>query len=430
MVFRGRKFGRRGRTSRLDRCEPAHRVCQQHDIRRETTVSARFASRAVATMTAGALFGAVTALCVVTGGNHIGNFSLLYVLPIAAFGLSGGLRGGLAGAGAGLGSLGAWAFVEHGDVHVLGFLTRASVFLVVGVLSGMLRDQRSRTGATDRRWFSMSNDMLVEASLDGYFTRLSEQWEQCLGWTRQELMARPFRELVHPDDLAATNVYADSLDRRPGEVSNFENRYLAKDGSWRWLLWSARSDNHRKYAVARDISDRKRLEQERDALLQQVEMTARTDSLTGLPNRRFWDEEVRRAIAQAQRHGRPLAVAMVDLDGFKQFNDAHGHVVGDTLLSDAAARWRMVLRTADFLARYGGEEFAILLPDCKPFEAEGLLDRLRTAMPMSQTCSVGVAYWSVGEGPDDLVAKADAALYEAKRRGRNQVMFAAPGPLD
>ncbi len=393
-------------------------------------MSARFASRAVATMTAGALFGAVTALCVVTGGNHIGNFSLLYVLPIAAFGLSGGLRGGLAGAGAGLGSLGAWAFVEHGDVHVLGFLTRASVFLVVGVLSGMLRDQRSRTGATDRRWFSMSNDMLVEASLDGYFTRLSEQWEQCLGWTRQELMARPFRELVHPDDLAATNVYADSLDRRPGEVSNFENRYLAKDGSWRWLLWSARSDNHRKYAVARDISDRKRLEQERDALLQQVEMTARTDSLTGLPNRRFWDEEVRRAIAQVQRHGRPLAVAMVDLDGFKQFNDAHGHVVGDTLLSDAAARWRMVLRTADFLARYGGEEFAILLPDCKPFEAEGLLDRLRTAMPMSQTCSVGVAYWSVGEGPDDLVAKADAALYEAKRRGRNQVMFAAPGPLD
>ncbi|MGH9103496.1 MAG: PAS domain S-box protein, partial [Acidimicrobiales bacterium] len=146
-----------------------------------------------------------------------------------------------------------------------------------------LRDGRSGTGATDTRWFEMSNDMLVEASLDGYFTRVSDRWEQCLGWTKEELTSLPFRELVHPEDLVSTNLHADALEENPGEVVNFENRYRHKDGSYRWLLWCARSDDSRKYAVARDITERKRLEQERDELLRRVQAMAMTDALTGLP---------------------------------------------------------------------------------------------------------------------------------------------------
>ena len=94
-----------------------------------------------------------------------------------------------------------------------------------------------------------------------------------------------------------------ALDKAPGEVVDFENRYRAKDGSYRWLLWRARSDDTRKYAVARDITDRKRVEQEHQELLDYVEAIARTDQTTGLPNRRAWEEEVRVGIARAQREG-------------------------------------------------------------------------------------------------------------------------------
>lgn len=367
------------------------------------------------------LFGAVTALRVATGPDAAEGVMLLYTLPIALLALDRGLRGGAAGVCVGLGLLAAWALSGNVGLDTLGYLTRAWAFVLVGGLTGFLADERSRAVA-DRRWFEMSNDMLCEANLDGYFTRLNERWERCLGWTRQELMARPFMAFVHPDDLAATAVMAGTLSAGPEEVKNFENRYLAKDGSWRWLLWSSRSDEHRKYAVARDVTDRKRLEQERQELLERVEAMARTDSLTGLPNRRSWEEAVQLALAGARRHGHSLALAMVDLDHFKRFNDAHGHPGGDALLTEAAVNWRLTLRATDFLARYGGEEFALLLPDCAPGKAVDVLDRLRAATPQHQTCSVGIAYWDGTESAEELVARADAALYEAKRVGRDRVV--------
>jgi diguanylate cyclase (GGDEF)-like protein/PAS domain S-box-containing protein len=367
------------------------------------------------------LFGAVTALRFSAGTDIGDGIALLYTLPIALLALHYGPRGGMAGAAVALALVAAWAIAKDVQISAVGYLTRASALVILGVLAGIVSSQRSRL-ATDTRWFEMSNDMLVEASLDGYFTRLSEQWEQRLGWTREELMARPFVEFVHPDDLAATAAVAGTLDERPHAIVDFENRYRAKDGSWRWLLWSARSDEHRKYAIARDITDRKQLELERQLLLARLEAMARTDPTTGLPNRRAWDEEIRQAMARAQRHGHSLVVAMVDLDRFKLFNDAHGHPAGDALLSDAAASWRMTLRVTDFIARYGGEEFAIVLPDCPPDQIASLFDRFRAATPLGQTVSVGIAYWDRAESPEELVARADAALYEAKDAGRDRVV--------
>lgn len=383
----------------------------------------RLRGRWIALFVAIVLFAAVTILRVAAGDEASEGIMLLYTLPIALLGMYLGLRGGIAGAGVGLGLFAAWAVAEDVDVSAVGYLTRAAAFLVLGGLTGFLSDERSRIGAADTRWFEMSNDMLCEASLEGYFTRLSDQWERSLGWTREELMSRPFVEFIHPDDLAATAAVAGALSERPDEVKNFENRYRAKDGSWRWLLWNSRSDEHRKYAVARDITDRKLLEQERQELLDRVASMARTDSLTGLPNRRAWEEEVRRAIVSAQRFGHPLALAMVDLDRFKVFNDAHGHPAGDALLADIAVSWRLTLRATDFLARYGGEEFALLLPDCPPHETADVIERLRAATPQDQTCSVGFAYWDRSESPEQLVARADAALYEAKAIGRDRVVM-------
>lgn len=361
-------------------------------------------------------------------GSDAPGILLLEVAPVALVAWRYGWRTGSAGAIVALALTTAIAICRH--VPGAGSAITAGVvcFAVAGGGVGALA-ARARRKDVDSRWFEMSNDLLVEASLDGYFTRLSESWESCLGWTREELMQRPFRELIHPDDLVSTNVYADALDERPGEVVNFENRYQAKDGSWRWLLWCARSDDQRKYAIARDITDRKLLEVERAELLAQLAEMARTDALTGLPNRRAWDEELVRSLAIADRSQEPLALAMVDLDDFKQLNDRLGHAAGDAFLAEAASAWRDSLRAADFVARYGGEEFSVLLRNCPYEEVVPLLERLRGATPRGETCSIGVAFFVPGDAPDDLLGRADNALYAAKHRGRNCVVVAT-SPLE
>ncbi|MER7283113.1 GGDEF domain-containing protein [Dactylosporangium sp. NPDC000244] len=162
-----------------------------------------------------------------------------------------------------------------------------------------------------------------------------------------------------------------------------------------------------------------------DMQSQKVRELAVTDDLTGLANRRAWNAEVPRAVERARRTGTPLAVALVDLDHFKRFNDSYGHPAGDRLLKEAAAAWQHHLRSADLLARYGGEEFVVLLPGASADEAGRVLDRMREATPLGQTFSAGIAMLADGEGSDELVARADAALYAAKRAGRDRVALAA-----
>ena len=161
---------------------------------------------------------------------------------------------------------------------------------------------------------------------------------------------------------------------------------------------------------------------ERADLLARLDGLAHTDELTGLPNRRAWNEELPRASARAERDGRPLSIAMLDLDSFKSFNDAHGHQDGDRLLKEAAAAWRAELREGDVLARYGGEEFAVALHHCALGEARDIVERMRSATPGGVTCSAGVASSDGSEDPADLVARADRALYEAKAAGRDRTV--------
>ena len=126
---------------------------------------------------------------------------------------------------------------------------------------------------------------------------------------------------------------------------------------------------------------------ERAALLSRLEAVARTDDLTGLRNRRAWEEELPRELARAERDGAPLSVAMLDLDHFKRFNDERGHQAGDRLLKQAAAAWAGRLRVIDVIARYGGEEFALAVPGCDLEDALALVESLRSATPGGQTCS-------------------------------------------
>ncbi|MBA2240122.1 MAG: diguanylate cyclase [Solirubrobacterales bacterium] len=165
----------------------------------------------------------------------------------------------------------------------------------------------------------------------------------------------------------------------------------------------------------------------RSELLGQLEQLARTDELTGLLNRRAWDEQLAKEVARALRDKQPLCVAMLDLDLFKDYNDRRGHQAGDRLLREASAVWRSALRPYDTLARYGGEEFGAILPSCAIDEGLRLVERLRRSTPEGETVSVGVAEWNRREGPEALVGRADEALYEAKAQGRNRAVADSPG---
>jgi diguanylate cyclase (GGDEF)-like protein/PAS domain S-box-containing protein len=164
--------------------------------------------------------------------------------------------------------------------------------------------------------------------------------------------------------------------------------------------------------------------EERTEALEKLESLALTDELTGLANRRAWEQGLTREVARVAREKGHLWVAMLDLDHFKAFNDERGHQAGDDLLENTADAWRGMIRTTDLLSRYGGEEFALAFPAWPQEIAHAVVERLRAAVPEGQSCSAGLAVWNGSESADELVARADAALYQAKREGRDRTVLA------
>lgn len=340
---------------------------------------------------------------------------LLLVIPVALVAAELGWWGGL-GAGVVGGALNLLSLLMVGlPVTVVGLIDRMTAFIVVGGAVGHVVAQRAQLEEESRRWLSMSHDLLGTASLDGYFTRVNPAWERCLGYTPAEIMGRPYVELIHPDDLASTVRAAGALAEGPSEILDFENRYRTKDGGWRWILWSASSDGEQVFVVGKDITERKRDDQQREHLLTKEQILARTDRVTGLPNRRAWDEQLERRLSLAAAQSQSLGVLLLDLDDFKQFNDEHGHQEGDALLSAAGASWRAVTRDGDYLARLGGDEFAMLLANYRPADSARLMVRLERVTPRGQECSMGLAYWDGSESAADLTGRADRALYADKR---------------
>ncbi len=159
-------------------------------------------------------------------------------------------------------------------------------------------------------------------------------------------------------------------------------------------------------------------------LMKQLAELARIDGLTGLPNRRAWDEELVKALHRARRTSQPCSVVLLDLDHFKRYNDTHGHQAGDALLRETARGLAAKLRAGDLIARYGGEEFALLLHGCDGTNAVKFFDRLHSATLEGQTFSAGVAESDGAEEGSAAVQRADEALYRAKAGGRNQTQLA------
>jgi diguanylate cyclase (GGDEF)-like protein len=173
------------------------------------------------------------------------------------------------------------------------------------------------------------------------------------------------------------------------------------------------------------------------ALMDALQTAAIRDSLTGLYNRRFFSASLPNMRASCRRRGTPLSILMLDLDLFKRVNDTHGHAVGDQTLQAVARALEDSIRESDLLVRFGGEEFAVACPDTEPELAAEIAERIRSKVaaldesalghPGPQTISVGVAtLLADGDTPnDELLRRADEALYRAKESGRNQVSVAA-----
>ncbi|WP_085691562.1 MULTISPECIES: GGDEF domain-containing protein [unclassified Pseudomonas] len=165
--------------------------------------------------------------------------------------------------------------------------------------------------------------------------------------------------------------------------------------------------------------------------LEEQRQKALLDPLTGLPNRAAWSERVEREMLEWQAHGGHLAMAILDLDHFKRINDSYGHLAGDKVLKIVADQLRKRLRSGDFIARFGGEEFVLLLPQTSPAAAAQIAEVLRATVEACPfhfkgervviTTSIGLGAFRSGERGDQVLKRADAALYRAKESGRNRV---------
>lgn len=293
-----------------------------------------------------------------------------------------------------------------------------------------------------------SGDIITRANLDGVRHYCSPSVTRVLGWTPDEMVNVLAATLYHPDDAPR---FEDLFRRmRAGETTAGALPYRArtKFGHYLWMEAHIRvlvdpvTANPTGFiANSRDISERVAAEAKLQAAHKALLRLASTDPLTGLANRRTFDESLEREWRRAQRERTPLALIMMDVDFFKKYNDALGHPAGDECMRRIAlCLSQIVQRPSDMVARYGGEEFVALLPFTEAAGAQQLAQRIMDAIatlalphPSSPTggtvsLSIGVAsiFPSLGYSPTSVVAAADRALYLAKNNGRSRIEIEPP----
>ncbi len=268
--------------------------------------------------------------------------------------------------------------------------------------------------------------MTVTRSADATLVYANRPAAQVMGVTPEAMVGRP-----------AATLYRNPADRerlqqalqRDGVVRDAETCLLAHDGGERWTLITlvpiVYDAEPCVLATVVDITERKRMEEE-------LRRLATTDALTGVANRGHFLQRAGAELERARRYGRPMAMLMLDIDHFKKINDRHGHLAGDLAIRQVVAASRAVVRQQDLIGRLGGEEFGILMPEAEAPAAAMLAERLRQrigALPLELgqdqalrvTASFGVADLQPGDDIEGLLARADRALYAAKRGGRDRV---------
>ena len=263
---------------------------------------------------------------------------------------------------------------------------------------------------------------------------VSPAYERIFGRSVGLLLAdyNQWRDSIYPDDLDyAERSLADVLVK--GAVENREYRIIAADGQVRWLSDKCFINRLAEpgqpviiVGIAEDITDKKHMETELHRL-------ATTDGLTQSSNRRHFFECANHEFEQARNQGAPLSFLILDIDDFKVINDTYGHQVGDSVLQRIAESGRASLRRADVFGRIGGEEFAAVFPGCAPEMAMQVAERLQREIQRLSFChddqtfgitiSQGLTCLTAeDENIDALFARADAAMYQAKRQGKNRII--------
>ena len=293
-------------------------------------------------------------------------------------------------------------------------------------------------------------DMVFQLDLDLVRRYVSPACREILGYEPEELVGVNPVSMAHPDDAARVALAFQSLlTGRPDRYSII-NRIRHRDGRWIWVEAQLRTLKDPKtgapsgiMGALRDISARKAVEDQLAEANRRLEALAALDGLTGLANRRSFDDAFSREYRRAKRDKKSLALIMIDVDWFKSFNDRYGHPAGDECLRQIGrAIVGTICRPGDIAARYGGEEFAVLLPDTDEPGAAAIAERIRQAvldLAMEHHAGVNrVVSISAGaaamvataenDGPETLLGNADLALYRAKDSGRNTVVRASSQP--
>lgn len=274
-------------------------------------------------------------------------------------------------------------------------------------------------------------DAVCIVDREGRLTYVNNAFEQMFGYAPREAIGRNAIDFVHTEDKEKTLCTVDTL-LEDNIVPSFENRWLHKDGRTVHVLWSARwSEQHQaRIAVAHEITKRKKLEH-------RLQHMAGHDQLTDLPNRVLLMDRLKTALAQSRREQSHLSLLFIDMDGFKQVNDVHGHLSGDSLLQKIAQRLLECVRNSDTVGRLGGDEFLILLKGTgKLSEAVMIAEKIRHALAqpfefdelkLSLSPSIGISYYPEhGDCEQQLIQRADQAMYKAKESGGNCVTVFKP----
>lgn len=296
------------------------------------------------------------------------------------------------------------------------------------------RDRAMKAEAETNRMYRLLaenlTDMVMVTGPEGLITFVSPAGKQMLGWAPEEMIGQPILSFLYSDDEDDAREHLASL-REAAGIHTFEHRLRCRDGSFVWVESAVRSIFDRAservvefQSTTRDISERKPLQD-------QLERLAREDPLTGLSNRRQFNEMLARELARALRSGEACAAFLIDIDHFKPVNDSYGHLTGDRVLRRVAEALKSRMRLSDTVARLGGDEFAAILPEVGAEQAESVAAKIIEAVHVAfgsdsdlpvVTVSIGIAIFECDPDgtTEHLLERADLALYAAKAAGRDR----------
>ena len=305
--------------------------------------------------------------------------------------------------------------------------------LITDITRHRLAEQAIRDSEERMRKFAAATNEGVFFHKDGILTDVNEALLGIMGYAREEMIGHNAFEFVAPESRQMAIDYLQEGREEPyeAEVMHKDGHKIAVELVGKTVF--LKGEAHRLGAV-RDITARKHAEA-------RIQYLAHHDMLTGLPNRAYLTERLTTILALARRHGTLVAIMFIDLDNFKAVNDSLGHHVGDALLKEVAMRIKQVLREADMVSRLGGDEFLVILADfAAPEDAGKVADKLLQVISapialegrqLYANASIGISVFPRdGDNADDLIRRADAAMYAAKDHGRGHSRFYTPGLAD